>query len=262
MHCMDITFCMGRRRGMESVHVQLLWRGAPSEACKSTVMDPIVNWHSSPVFVPANGKVGRAVQAAVQVCPEHSCRHTPTVCTGSSWRKATVLLCLCVVRGMGGIVKSTCILCFLVFHCVCEYIFLVCSVMSVRVQLSQFTWAKNRQTHLHPAILLWSFQWHWVFDTQWTLPKLNKSMGLKLRVLNRHTRELISAQKMSHGQQQRPESPTVTLSCSQIRMCSYLFVCCTSGGVHVPHIYMHARWELPQATRVNVVVLARLLSAN
>ena len=231
---------------MEPVHVQLFWRGASSEACKSTVTDPIVNWHSLPLFVPANGKVGRAVQAAAPVCPEHSRCHTPTVCTGSSRRKATVMLCLCVVRGMGGIVESTCILCCLVFSCVCEYIFLVCSVMYVCVfHLSQFTWAKNRQTHLHPAILLWTFQWHWVFDTQWTLPKLNKSVGLKLRVLNRHTRELISTQKMSHGQQQRPESPTVTLTCSQIRLCSYLFVHCTSGGVYVPCIYMHARWELP-----------------
>ena len=37
----------------------------------------------------------------------------------------------------------------------------------------------------------------------------------------------------------------------------------SSGGVYVPCIYMHARWELPYATQVFVVVIAlRILSTN
>ena len=35
---------------------------------------------------------------------------------------------------------------------------------------------------------------------------------------------------------------------------------CTSGGVYVPCIYTHAGWELPQETRVFVVVLVLRLS--
>ena len=50
---------------------------------------------------------------------------------------------------------------------------------------------------------------------------------------NEHTRELISAQRG-----------------------------CTSGVVDVPCIYMHARWELPQATRVYVVLVLRISSTN
>ena len=36
---------------------------------------------------------------------------------------------------------------------------------------------------------------------------------------------------------------------------------CTSGGVDVPCIYMHARWELPYAARVFVVLLVWRLSS-
>ena len=49
--------------------------------------------------------------------------------------------------------------------------------------------------------------------------KLTIWNGMRPRVLvqNRHTRELISAQKMSLAQQQRPESPTVTLTCHRCK---------------------------------------------
>ena len=41
------------------------------------------------------------------------------------------------------------------------------------------------------------------------------------------------------------------------------FVGCTSGGVYVPCIYTHARWELFLATQVFVVLLVlRISSAN
>ena len=77
-------------------------------------------------------------------------------------------------------------------------------------------------------------------------------------------------------QQQRPESPTVTLSwhaCINTRYVNCtrgtffigikwgLWVC-TSGGVYVPCIYTYARWKLPQATQVFVVLVLRISSAN
>jgi len=38
---------------------------------------------------------------------------------------------------------------------------------------------------------------------------------------------------------------------------------CTSGGVYVPCIYSHARWELPWTTQIFVVVFVlRLFSAD
>ena len=36
----------------------------------------------------------------------------------------------------------------------------------------------------------------------------------------------------------------------------------SSDGVYVPCIYMHARWELPYATQVFVVIALRILSTN
>ena len=70
--------------------------------------------------------------------------------------------------------------------------------------------------------------------------------------------------------------------CSHIRQCylalasakfkkdSTLFVVvavlatrgCTSGGVHVLCIYLHARWELPEATQVFVIVIVWRLSSD
>ena len=68
---------------------------------------------------------------------------------------------------------------------------------------------------------------------------------------NQHPRELISARKMSHK-----HNKVHKLLCTSYRGC-------TSGGAYVRCIYSHAMWELPQATRVFVVVFVwRLSSAN
>ena len=68
--------------------------------------------------------------------------------------------------------------------------------------------------------------------------KQNKTQSIYVQ--NQYTRELIRAQKMSY--KQRPESPTVTLTWHASK---YKGFKSTSGGVYVPCIYSHARWEWP-----------------
>ena len=66
----------------------------------------------------------------------------------------------------------------------------------------------------------------------------------------KHKRVNWRSKYVTQVQQQRPESPKVTLTSSG----------CTSGGVYAPCIYMHARWDLPQVTQVFAVVLVLHIS--
>ena len=71
-------------------------------------------------------------------------------------------------------------------------------------------------------------------------------------VQNQQTqRQLAFKIPLTQVQQQRPESPTVTLTRHACKHKvhklhqRYIDDVCTCGGVHVPYIYTHVQWELP-----------------
>ena len=115
-----------------------------------------------------------------------------------------------------------------------------------------------RQVHYVPVIsVCWRSLWLFCCTVIFSRCLMNLFFWL-VNVQNQQTRELISAQCVTQVQQQRPELPTVTLTWHACRykvhnstwgtfsvgVCILYNRGCTSGGVYVPCIYTHARWEL------------------